>query len=209
MNVTLTAVYARAPVPGAAKTRLIPALGAAGAASLHARLVQRMLREAVDAGLGPVELWCAPDSAHPFFSACAARFGVRLRTQAGADLGARMAHTVEQALSDAAAVLIVGSDIPALDAAHLRRAADAVHAADAVFIPAEDGGYVLVGLERAQPGLFEGIGWGGAAVMDQTRARASALGLRLAELEPLWDIDRPEDLARLPAELLAGLPVRQ
>ncbi len=206
MDRTLIAVYARAPVPGAAKTRLIPVLGAEGAAALHARLVERTLGEAARAGLGPVELWCAPDDTHAFFARCAARFGVGLKPQARGDLGARMAATIEDGLARAGAVLIVGSDIPALDAMHLRRAREALETSEAVFIPAEDGGYVLAGLARPRPVLFQEIAWGGPEVMAQTRARAAAHGMRIAELDSLWDLDRPEDLLRLPPELLAGLP---
>lgn len=205
MKRTLIAVYARAPVPGEAKTRLIPVLGAGGAAVLHARLVRRMLGEAITAGIGPVELWCAPDDTHPFFAHCATRFDVALRTQAPGDLGARMAHTIADGLGRADAVLLIGSDIPELSAGHLVRARDSLEGGDAVFIPAEDGGYVLAGASRALPGLFDGIAWGGPTVMQATRERAAAAGLRLTELEPLWDLDRPEDVSRLAPALLAGL----
>src|SRR2546427_314848 len=83
-------VFARAPTPGEAKTRLIPALGAAGAAALHRRLVMHCLGAATDAQLGPVELWCAPDAGDPFFRECERRFGVSLRSQGQGDLGTRM-----------------------------------------------------------------------------------------------------------------------
>src|SRR5690349_15863670 len=91
------AIFARAPVAGAAKTRLIPRLSAPGAAALHARLVEHTLTQALAAELGEVTLWCAPDETHPFFGQCAARFGVRLRRQEGADLGARMQFAFEDA----------------------------------------------------------------------------------------------------------------
>ena len=195
MKKTLIAVYARAPVPGEAKTRLIPALGPGGAAVLHARLVKRMLGEAIAAGIGPVELWCAPDDTHPFFAHCATHF----------DLGERMTQTIADGLGRADSVLLVGSDIPDLSAAHLVRACDALAASDAVFIPAEDGGYVLVGMARPHAALFKGIGWGGPQVMQATRDRAAAAGLRLVELEPLRDLDRPDDLRWIAPALLDGL----
>ena len=155
MDDSCVIVFARAPVPGATKTRLIPALGAEGAAELHRRLVERMLTEALAADIGPVELCCTPDTDHPFFADCARRFGIGLQAQAGADLGARMVAAFDRALSGARTALLVGSDIPALDAQHLRQARSALRQAEAVFIPAEDGGYVLVGLASRQPGLFE------------------------------------------------------
>ena len=137
-------VFARAPVPGATKTRLIPALGAEGAAMLHRRLVRRMLAEAVASGLGPVDLYCTPDTSHPFFAQCAGEFGVGLAVQFGADLGDRLCHAFAQSLARSRHALVVGSDIPALMAHHLKLARAALDAKDAVYAPAEDGGYVLV-----------------------------------------------------------------
>jgi hypothetical protein len=187
-------VLAKAPVPGAVKTRLVSALGAAGAARLHARLVERALDTALAAALGPVELCCAPDGAHAFFGACAARWGVSLTDQGGGDLGARM----HRALAAGLPALLVGADCPALDAGYLRAAASALRdGCDVVFGPAEDGGYVLVGASRIRPDAFAHIRWGGPAVMAEQRARLRTLGLSWRELETLWDVDRPADLERL------------
>src|SRR5689334_14734736 len=130
------AVFAKAPVAGEVKTRLVPTLGADGAARLHERLVEHALETAIAARLGPVELWCAPDPAHPFFEGCAQRFGVALRRQRGADLGARM-HDAFAATG--APLLLIGSDCPALTPADLRACAAALGTHDAVFVPAEDG----------------------------------------------------------------------
>jgi rSAM/selenodomain-associated transferase 1 len=123
--------------------------------------------------------------------------GVDLRSQSGADLGARMAAAFT---AHAGPLLLIGTDCPALQAAHLAAAASALlddRDNDAVFIPVEDGGYVLVGLRRPQARLFEAIDWGSERVMAQTRQRMSELGLRWAELPTLWDVDRPADLLRL------------
>lgn len=198
-------VFARAPVPGATKTRLIPALGAEGAARLHRRLVRRMLGEAVASGLGPVDLYCTPDASHPFFAQCAGEFGVGLVVQSGDDLGERMCHAFSQSLALARHALVVGSDIPSLMAYHLQLARATLDGKDAVYAPAEDGGYVLVGLKQPQPALFRSIAWGGGEVMAQSRERAAGAAVSLAELETLWDLDRPEDLARVAPGLLAGL----
>jgi rSAM/selenodomain-associated transferase 1 len=191
-------VFARAPVPGEAKTRLIPALGKAGAAALHRRLVTHSLRAATDARLGPVELWCAPDAGDPFFRECGRRFGVSLRSQGQGDLGARMQGAFEVALAGASRAIVVGSDIPALSAHYLRDAGRALAGDDVVIGPAEDGGYVLIGLARCDPELFREIPWGGPEVLAETRRRIAALSWRLSELPVLWDVDRPEDLERLP-----------
>jgi rSAM/selenodomain-associated transferase 1 len=196
--VTPIIVFARAPVAGAAKTRLIPALGAAGAAALHERLVARTLATAVAAGIGPVELCCTPDASHAALVAVARAHGATLADQGPGDLGERMLAAFRRTLAGAPAAILIGSDCPALEPAHLRRAAASLAGgADAVLAPAEDGGYVLIALKRAPASLFERIRWGEPTVMAETRERLAALGMRWEELETLWDVDRPEDLARL------------
>jgi rSAM/selenodomain-associated transferase 1 len=197
-------VFARAPTPGETKTRLIPALGKAGAAALHRRLVMHSLDAAASAGFGPVELWCAPDTSDSFFRECQRRLGVSLYPQGEGDLGARMQRAFESALARARRAILVGSDIPALTAHYLRDADQALVRGDEVVIgPAEDGGYALIGLLRCDPELFRGIPWGGPEVLAETRRRIAALSWRLSELPALWDVDRPEDLERLPEYLRA------
>ena len=199
------AVFAKAPVPGQVKTRLADTLGDAGAARFHGTLVKRALASARAARVGPVELHCAPDADHAFFAECAAEFGVMLRAQRGPDLGARMAHAFARSLEAGAPLVVIGSDCPALAPADLRAAATALGTHDAVLIPAEDGGYVLIGLARPVEGLFEGIAWGSDAVLAQTRDRLRRAAARVLELPTLWDVDRPEDYERLRrARLLAN-----
>ena len=191
-------VFARAPVAGAAKTRLIPLLGAAGAAALHGRLLTRALTTARAAAPAHLELWCAPDTGHPFLQTAAAAHAATLHAQVGDDLGQRMAHAFADALQRSSCVLCIGADCPALTAQHLSAAAATLrNGKDAVFVPAEDGGYALVGLARSAPQLFDDMTWGEAQVMAQTRTRLRALGLRWCELETLWDVDFPQDYLRL------------
>ncbi len=194
---TRVAVFAKAPIPGEVKTRLIPALGEQGAAALHRALVTRAIETAVAAGIGPVQLWCAPDAGHPFFTECGRRRGVTLMHQGEGDLGARMRCAFEALLRESGRALLIGSDIPAMTPDYLR-AADAALAEgyDAVLGPAEDGGYVLIGLTRVDAGLFENMRWSASDVLAVTRARIARLGWRHRELPTLWDVDRPEDLQR-------------
>jgi rSAM/selenodomain-associated transferase 1 len=187
------AVFAKAPIAGEAKTRLVPTLGAQRAARLHAALVEHALATAASAGPSVLELWCAPDAAHPFFAQCASRFECTLREQRGADLGARMSA----AFAASAPLVLIGSDCPVLTPSHLIEAWQGLRDHDAVFAPAEDGGYVMVALTRPQPALFTAMPWSEAGVMRETRKRVDALGLRSLELETLWDVDRPEDFLRL------------
>ena len=196
-------VFARAPRPGAVKTRLVPPLAPEEAAALHARLVKRTLETARAASYRRIELHGTPDIDDPFFRFCAGHFGAVLVTQSGAELGARMLAAFESALASCPRVLLLGSDCPALAARHLRQADRALRdGADAVFVPCEDGGYALIGLKRVDPRLFEGVAWGGASVMEDTRARLQQMRWRWRELETLWDVDRPEDYERL---LASGL----
>ena len=192
-------VLAKAPVAGYAKTRLIPALGVAGAAALAQRLLDHALAQARAARLGPVDLCCAPDRDHPAFARLATLAGVVLSCQAPGDLGQRMSQALGRALAATPRALLIGSDAPALDAAMLQRAALALDQADAVFVPAFDGGYALVGLRRPAPSLFADMAWSTAHVMADTRQRLAAAGLHHVELPSLADIDGPADLVHLPA----------
>ena len=185
------AILSRAPIPGQTKTRLIPALGAEGAAELHRRFLHTTVRTALQAGLGPVTLWCTPDTSHPEFAACAALGPLTLCPQASGDLGQRMLATIN------GPTLIIGTDCPALTPAHLQQAAAALNEYDAVLIPAEDGGYVLIGLRQAEPAVFADINWGTAQVLASTRQCLRDLGYSWRELPGLWDVDEPVDLARL------------
>jgi rSAM/selenodomain-associated transferase 1 len=189
-------VFARAPVPGAVKTRLIPALGADAAADLHARLLARTLETACAANLAPVELWCTPDADHPAFAGAAGRLGVTLRVQPAGDLGHRMRVALESTLADGGRAVLIGCDCPVLSVDDLAGAFSALADHDVVLGPAEDGGYVLIGARRVTPVLFDGIDWGGPRVLRQTRGRLVALGWRWHELRTLWDVDRPEDVVR-------------
>lgn len=191
-------VFARAPEPGRVKTRLAPLLGAGGAAALHAWLVERSLRTALRARCARVELHGTPQAHHPFFLACARRYGVRLRAQGAGDLGARMHRALERALASAPCAVLIGSDCPSLRPEDLRAAVRALQGGEqAVCTPAEDGGYALIGLRRSARGLFAGVPWGSASVFAATRRRLARLGWSWRSLPTVWDVDRPEDYDRL------------
>ena len=202
---TALVVFAKAPLPGLAKTRLIPALGAAGAAALAERLLAHAVAQAVAARFEAVELCTTPDRPHPALQHMAAAHGVVLTAQGDGDLGARMHRALVRVLASHRHALLMGTDAPALDAARLRRATAALATHDAVFVPALDGGYALVGLARPAPALFDGMAWSTPTVMAVTRQRARAAGLRIAELDAVADIDVAADLVHLPA----GWPGRE
>ena len=193
-------LFAKAPVAGAVKTRLIPVLGAEPAARLHQRMVTRALQTLTAAAVGPVELCCAPDAAHAFFAECQQRFGITLTLQCDGDLGERMLHAFDAALLTAPRALIVGADCPSITVDDVRDAAAQLTHFDATLVPADDGGYVLIGTRRTHQNMFQGIDWGAASVLAAQRERFRVLGWRWHEGATRWDVDRPEDLARL-AEL--------
>lgn len=192
------AILAKAPIPGFAKTRLIPAIGAHAAAVLQERLTERAVTTALSADVGPVTLWCSPDSTHAVFLKLVARSRITLKPQPEGDLGKRMLVATAACKSP---VLVIGTDCPALTDVHLRGAANGLReGTDVIVIPAEDGGYVLIGMRSVQPLLFADIPWGTKSVIAETRARVIAQRLVLTERPPLWDVDTENDLARLERE---------
>ena len=208
MRCPAIAVMAKAPRPGLAKTRLIPALGAEGAARLaraflidSAALAQRAAR----ASGGAAYVLATPDAAA---AELAALTGLAALPQGGGDLGARIVAAFAGMFARGhAPVLLLGADTPCLPAAQVRAALALARAAprSAVFGPSGDGGYWAVALSAPAPSLFENIAWGTASVLSATRERAARTGIAL-HLAPAWDdVDEPSDLARL-AERLAADP---
>jgi len=189
-------VLAKAPVAGTVKTRLAPRLGAEGAARLHAELVHRTLRTALEAAVGPVELCTTPSLQHPFFTICEREHPIELSEQGDGDLGDRMARVIERVTQSGTRVVLLGADCPVLDAAYLREAAQTLDRCDVVLGPAEDGGYVLVAARRLVPEMFRGPHWGTETVLEETRSRLHEAGVAWCELATLWDLDRPADYDR-------------
>lgn len=190
------AIMAKAPIAGLAKTRLIPHLGPAGAAALQRWLLERTVSTALASGLGPVTLWCTPDMQHPVFMALAELGAIELRQQPEGDLGERMLQAISVSAT-AAGCLVIGTDCPLLTPADLRGAANALLTNEAVVAPAEDGGYVMIGLRQASPRVFQDIGWSSAQVMAQTRQRLAEAAYSWHEISPFWDVDRSTDFERL------------
>jgi rSAM/selenodomain-associated transferase 1 len=195
----------RYPVPGLVKTRLIPALGEDGAALLHRRMTERTL-ETARAVASAIEIEvCYTDAGETRMREWLGE-SVSLCEQRPGDLGRRMWRAFEAAFADGAPCAVtIGADSPGLTAEHLETAFERLAEYDLVLGPAEDGGYYLIGLSRPIPQLFEGVAWSTDAVLTQTLRIADELELRASGLDVLGDVDRPEDLARVPAELLDGI----
>lgn len=194
-------IFAKAPIPGEVKTRLLSSMDASAATAVHKKLVLHSLKTAMEAKVGPVELWCWPSIQHPFFLQCAETFPIELYQQAGEDLGKRMSLALKEALKRASLALLIGTDCPSLNTEDLRGAKNLLeHGRSAVITPAEDGGYVLIGLRQYEPVLFEGISWGTESVLKETRERLRQLRWDWQELPTKWDVDRPEDVERVKIE---------
>ncbi len=191
-------VFAKAPIAGKVKARLCPPLLPSQAAALHCALLWHTLETTSRAALGAIELWCMPDIHDPFFSQCRSHFQLELKAQVSGDLGVKMHAALEAGLTHADSAILIGSDCPSITPAYLRSAAAALAADnDVVLGPAEDGGYGLLGIAGEAPQLFTDIPWGTDLVMKATLGRLRDHGLRWHALAPIWDVDRPDDLARL------------
>lgn len=206
MAETLLAQLAREPVPGRVKTRLLTALSEDAAARLHGAMVHSICQTLCGSGLGAVQLWVDGNPDASLFEACR-RLGLQgVRSQCGGDLGERMRHISECGFADGFdRVVLVGSDAPSLTSSYLREALRGLDESDAIFGPALDGGYVLLGINRPMAQLFQDIPWGSERVLALSRQRLEAACVPYSLLNPLPDIDRPEDLRHLPASLVQHL----
>ncbi|MDP3334291.1 MAG: TIGR04282 family arsenosugar biosynthesis glycosyltransferase [Methylococcaceae bacterium] len=190
-------IFCKAPIPGQVKTRLQPALSAEQAAAAHRQLTYMTLDRAFQQPLCAVELHCAPDTGHDFFQDCARLYPLTLKMQHGADLGERMHRAFADALGRHRHALLIGCDCPSLSADELRWALTALNQGhDAIIAPADDGGYVMIGLNETQPKLFSNMSWGHDQVMTITRNRVNDIGLNLYELDSQWDVDTYQDWQR-------------
>lgn len=186
-------VFAKAPVPGKVKTRLIPALGAQGAAQMARQMLGDTLTKVAAAGELRVELCASPHPDDPAWIDVLPAWLDR-SDQGEGDLGERLATASARAIRNGDRVLLIGTDCPELDAARLRAAASQLDDHDAVLYPALDGGYVLLGLARWHASLFSDIAWSTNTVAAETEKRIHALGWSLYSGQPLRDVDEPSDL---------------
>lgn len=202
---TRIVVFAKAPQPGFAKTRLIPALGEQGAAELARRMLFDTLHEASAANIGAVELCVTPAIHDPAWHEIQLPSGVELYGQGEGDLGARLARAAGRALADAGQVLLIGTDCVEMSAGLLREAAQALQTHDAVMHGTVDGGYALLGLRRYSPSLFGDMPWSTGAVADITLARIGQLGWAVHIGQVLHDVDEPQDLPVLFSHIRSSL----
>jgi rSAM/selenodomain-associated transferase 1 len=194
MTPTRIVIFAKAPVSGKVKTRLIPSLGESGAARLARRMLLATVADAEQAGLGIPELCATPHPDDPEWHPFLPKAKITLASQGHGDLGARLARAAARVICEGENILLIGTDCPGLDRCILRAAAAALVANDAIIHPTLDGGYALLGLRCFDAALFEAIVWSGPKVAADTISRIQALGWSLSVGATLRDVDEPEDL---------------
>jgi len=195
MSTQLLQVFAKAPVAGFVKTRLIGDIGEQAACELYVELLENTLQLAAGHAVTK-HLYCTPNEQADFFQNCTQKYSLTLHSQFGDDLGARMLNALQQGLNSYQKVVLIGSDCPVLSHSYINDAFSALEAADVVLGPAEDGGFVLIACRVTHLEMFKGVCWGGARVLEQTLAALSDTGLSYQLLKTLWDVDRIEDFRR-------------
>jgi len=191
-------IFAKAPQPGFAKTRLIPALGEEGAAELAQQMLLHTLNEALAANIGAVELCVTPTIGDQAWQGIKLPTGVEISDQGEGDLGARMDRAARRRMEKGESVLLIGTDCVEMSATLLREAAENFDTHDAVINCTTDGGYVLLGLRQFSPFLFTDMPWSTDAVASTTIARMGQLGWAVHVGQMLHDVDEPGDLKYLP-----------
>ena len=190
-------VFCRAPVPGHCKTRLVRKYGRLGAAKIAHLLLNNTLHKLLENNKHNLELCCTPNPSHPVFLAARRKYKyahLACSRQLGSDLGQRMFHAARRMLSRTSFVLLVGTDCPEMTLSYVEKAIGKLQQGSPVVIgPANDGGYVLLGLSVAEPRLFHGIAWGSDQVLKQTLGNCRRLKIEAELLTPLSDIDDPHD----------------
>ncbi|MEM1260964.1 MAG: TIGR04282 family arsenosugar biosynthesis glycosyltransferase [Pseudomonadota bacterium] len=194
-------VFAKAPQPGHVKTRLIPALGADGAARLAEELLAITMRSVLASDASRIVLAQSPAPSNALWRDVSLPATIERWDQGDGDLGERLLRSAAQALAHYDRVLLIGTDAPGLTVEKLNAAIAALEHHDAVLTPAFDGGYALLGLTRFERRVFEGIRWSTATVATETLQRLSATGFDTLVTAPVHDIDEPSDLDQLPAEM--------
>ena len=194
MSGTRILIFAKAPVPGKAKTRLAPALGEGGAAALAHRMLLDTWRQAKAVHVANAELCLDPHPANAEWQGLLPLGAAQVSGQGEGDLGQRLACAAERVIAGGERIILIGTDCPALTTRRLTNACRELESHEAVIHPTFDGGYALLGLSRFDPSIFSGIEWSTSSVAGATMGRIRALGWSLHLGETLRDIDEPSDL---------------
>ena len=192
-------IFAKTPVIGRVKTRLIPHIGDTNALRLYQAMLQQTVETTANSKLCNVRMYCLPTEDHLFIQSLKSDYPIELDIQQGTNLGERMFDAASKALKVCKHVVLIGCDRLQFTAERLENVLSLLSSEniDAVITPAHDGGYVLLGLNRVNPLLFENIEWGTDSVMQQTCNALESLRWEWREMETLRDLDTIEDLAHI------------
>ncbi|GAA4098882.1 TIGR04282 family arsenosugar biosynthesis glycosyltransferase [Zhongshania borealis] len=191
-------IFAKAPLPGFAKTRLIPSLGSDGAANLAKTLLKHTVDQALGSNVGTVELCVTPSYDCAIWKSMGLPGNIQWSNQEDGDLGDRLMRAARRVTANHEAILLIGTDCPDLSAERIRDAALALRENDTCLVPVVDGGYALLGLNHFLPNIFTGIPWSTARVANLTQKEILDSGHTMMMLPKLHDIDEPGDLQYLP-----------
>jgi len=192
----LIQIFCKTPVLGEVKTRLIPKIGEQAALDLYVEMFGRLL-SALNRPAFCLELWITPSADHTFFD----EYPVARFQQSGGDLGVRMSNALKDGLERHEKVILVGTDLPLIDASYIDLAIDCLNEKEVVLGPAEDGGYGLIGAREKLPDVFSDVDWGTDKVLSQSCVQLNRQKITYGMLPPIWDVDRPADLSRYSAWL--------
>lgn len=194
----VVAVFVKSPEPGRVKTRLSHTIGPDAASELYRRLGRTVIQNTIGSTHRTV-VWYDPPEGGPSVRAWLNGLGIdAFRVQRSGGLGQRMAWTFARHFrTGAMRVVLIGSDCPGVDRRGIGRALEALTEHDVVLGPTEDGGFYLIGLAAPAPGLLRGVAWSTDAVLAQTTRNATGLGLQVATLPTLRDIDTADDARAL------------
>lgn len=188
-------IFAKPPVPGKVKTRLIPGVGRRYAAFLYQDMLTKTLNTARKAGFDDIYIFVSGNIKHSYFSSLKKRHHVKLFQQVGKDLGQRMFNAFNKLLSRYSYAILIGSDCPALLASDLRLAVNKLEDnVDVIIGPADDGGYYLIGMQKNNSRIFTGINWSSETVFENTYSNIKALNWDIELLPKRRDVDSTEDL---------------
>ena len=199
----LLIVFAKPPVAGLSKTRLIPALGIQGAADFQTKLLEYTLEKFSRHADWKTQLWLSSELQTEYRDKLKMQYDLSFFSQQGENLGEKMHHALAYSLSNFDKVSLIGTDCPALNSRLIGKTFAMLDQVDLVLTPAEDGGYVQIAAKKIDFEVFRNVKWGGVKVMQQTRENLEKTRLSMALTETLWDVDLPEDLERLQRESYA------
>lgn len=196
MSPKILQIFAKAPISGEVKTRLASDIGNESACEVYQSLLLNTVKNTRSEEWS-AELWCSPDTQHPFFQTLVAQYPSTLKLQSDDGLGERMLFALKAGVKNGSNVVLIGSDCPVISVEYIERAFAVLETNDVVFGPVEDGGYVLIGCSNTHVNMFDDVKWSNTKTLAQNIKAVERCGLSYGLLDTLWDLDDLHDLKRM------------